>query len=596
MPAPDPRATYQARLDQHREQCANLERCLDRIGVARLAVGFAGAIIAVAIFGPRWLSLAWLIAPIAALLPLSAWYARVKSRRNVCRRAQAFCERGLARIDEAWAGKGDPGTRFLDEAHLYAPDLDLFGSGSLFERLCEAHTRGGQDMLAAWLKQPAEPATVRGRQEAVAELRERFDLRERLALLGEAIPGGFETEPLAHWAAQPPVLPARAGTWIVHGLTVAVGVAALAWAFLDAGGWPIVAVLAVQTAFVLWLARPVRGILSVIERRAGNLMELSGILNSLESQSFAAPRLQQLQDQLKTDDEPPSKQIARLAALIEMLSARRNQIFIPFALVLMWGTRFAFLIEAWRVRSGPAVGRWLTVIAEMEALLSLAAYSFENPGDSFPEVVEEGPWYHGVAMRHPLMPRGKCVPNDLTLDDQMRLLVVSGSNMSGKSTWLRTVGINAVLALAGAPVPAERLRISPLAIGATLRIQDSLMAGKSRFYAEITRIQQIMEKAKGPLPLLFLFDEILHGTNSHDRGIGAEAIVRALVERGAIGLLTTHDLALAHIADGLAPHAANVHFADRLVDGQMVFDYRMQPGVVRHSNAIALMRIVGLPV
>src|SRR5262245_37555703 len=262
----------------------------------------------------------------------------------------------------------------------------------------------------------------------------------------------------------------------------------------------------------------------------------------------------------------------------------------------MWGTRFAFLIEAWRVRSGPAIGRWLAVIAEIEALLSLAAFSFENPRDAFPELVEEGLLYHGVALRHPLMPRGVCVANDLTLDTQMRLLVVSGSNMSGKSTWLRTIGINAVLALAGSTVPAERLRISTLAIGATLRIQDSLMAGKSRFYAEITRIQQIMEKAKGPLPLLFLFDEILHGTNSHDRGIGAEAIVRALVDRGAIGLLTTHDLALAHIAERLGSHAANVHFADHLVDGKMVFDYRMQPGVVQHSNAIALMRVVGLPV
>ena len=168
--------------------------------------------------------------------------------------------------------------------------------------------------------------------------------------------------------------------------------------------------------------------------------------------------------------------------------------------------------------------------------------------------------------------------------------------MSGKSTWLRTVGINAVLAFAGAPVCADRMRISPLAIGATLRIQDSLMAGKSRFYAEITRIHRIVETAKGHLPLLFLLDELLHGTNSHDRGIGAAAIVRTLVERNAIGLITTHDLALAPIADNLAPAAANVHFADHLLDGRMTFDYRMRPGVVRHSNAIALMRAVGLPV
>ena len=168
--------------------------------------------------------------------------------------------------------------------------------------------------------------------------------------------------------------------------------------------------------------------------------------------------------------------------------------------------------------------------------------------------------------------------------------------MSGKSTLLRTVGINAVLAFAGAPVRARRLRLSPLAIGATLRIQDSLQAGRSRFYAEITRVRQIVDLSEGPLPLLFLFDELFHGTNSHDRCVGAEAVIRGLIDRGAIGLVTTHDLALAQIADRLAPRADNVHFEDQLVDGKMHFDYRMRPGVVQHSNALALMRAIGLEV
>jgi DNA mismatch repair ATPase MutS len=168
--------------------------------------------------------------------------------------------------------------------------------------------------------------------------------------------------------------------------------------------------------------------------------------------------------------------------------------------------------------------------------------------------------------------------------------------MSGKSTLLRTVGVTAVMALAGAPVRAARLRVTPLAVGATLRIQDSLQAGRSRFYAEITRVRQLVDRARGPLPLLFLFDELFHGTNSHDRRVGAEAVVRGLVEKGAIGLVTTHDLVLAQIAENLRPAATNVHFADQLVDGKMTFDYRMRDGVVEHSNALALMRAVGLDV
>jgi DNA mismatch repair ATPase MutS len=210
--------------------------------------------------------------------------------------------------------------------------------------------------------------------------------------------------------------------------------------------------------------------------------------------------------------------------------------------------------------------------------------------------VETGAIFDGEDLRHPLVPFEKCVPNSVSLGDELRLMVVSGSNMSGKSTLLRTVGINAVLAMSGAPVRARRLRVSCVAIGATLRIQDSLQAGTSRFYAEIQRIYHIMELTKGTLPVLFLLDEVLHGTNSHDRAIGAGAIVTGLIDRHAIGLATTHDLALAQIADALAPRAANVHFEDELIDGKITFDYRMRPGVVRKSNALALMRAVGLDV
>src|SRR5262249_2424575 len=165
-----------------------------------------------------------------------------------------------------------------------------------------------------------------------------------------------------------------------------------------------------------------------------------------------------------------------------------------------------------------------------------------------------------------------------------------------KCTSLRTVGINAVLALPGAPVRARRLRLSPLAVGATLRIQDSLQAGRSRFYAEITRVRQLADLSRGPRPLLFLLDELFHGTNSHDRRTGAEAVLSGLLARQAIGLITTHDLALTDIADRLSPQAENAHFADEFHDGAMTFDYRLRPGVVRHSNALALMRSVGLDV
>jgi DNA mismatch repair ATPase MutS len=188
------------------------------------------------------------------------------------------------------------------------------------------------------------------------------------------------------------------------------------------------------------------------------------------------------------------------------------------------------------------------------------------------------------------------VRNDLSLDESTRLLVVSGSNMSGKSTLLRTVGTNAVLAFAGAPVRATSLRLSPLTVGATLRIQDSLQEGRSRFYAEITRIRELADAARGARPLLFLLDELFHGTNSHDRLVGSSGVLRSLVDRGAIGLITTHDLALTAIADSVGAHAANVHFEEWFDAGEMRFDYRLKSGPVTRSNALALMRAVGLEV
>jgi DNA mismatch repair ATPase MutS len=188
------------------------------------------------------------------------------------------------------------------------------------------------------------------------------------------------------------------------------------------------------------------------------------------------------------------------------------------------------------------------------------------------------------------------VRNDVRLGPELRLLLVSGSNMSGKTTLLRSVGVAAVMAQAGAPVCAERLAMSPLSVGASLRAQDSLVEGSSRFFAEITALRRAAELAGGPRPLLFLLDELLQGTNSHDRRIGAAGLLRSLLSRGAMGLVTTHDLALAEIARALAPLAANVHFEDELADGALRFDYRLRPGVVTRSNALELMRAVGLQV
>jgi DNA mismatch repair ATPase MutS len=237
----------------------------------------------------------------------------------------------------------------------------------------------------------------------------------------------------------------------------------------------------------------------------------------------------------------------------------------------------------------------------MEALLSLATYSFEHPADPFPEFTGGPASFEAADLGHPLVPSALCVRNDVSIGGETRVLLVSGSNMSGKSTLLRAIGINVVLAMAGAPVRARHLRLTPLQVGASIRVNDSLQEGSSRFYAEITRLRQIANLADRDLgtghpPLLFLLDELLQGTNSSDRRIGAEGIVRALVKRGAIGFVSTHDLALTDIGGSVEGHLKNVHFQDEFADGKMTFDYKLRDGIVTKSNGLELMRSIGLDV
>jgi DNA mismatch repair ATPase MutS len=368
---------------------------------------------------------------------------------------------------------------------------------------------------------------------------------------------------------------------------------------------PFLIAVLVEACLGLALRTRVKAITEAAEHPSRDLDLLANVISCIEAQTFQSARLQRIRGQLETTGEPASRRIHRLHVMMSRLDDAHNEFFAPIAAAVMWQTQFAMALESWRARSGAAIRRWLEAVGEFEALCSLAAYSFEHPNDPFPELTPSaGPQdacFDARALGHPLMPEATFVRNDVHLGGELRLLIISGSNMSGKSTLLRSIGLNAVLAWAGATVRAHSLRISPLQVGASLRVVDSIQDGRSRFYAEITRLRQIMDLANGHAgdgarTLLFLIDEMLSGTNSHDRRIGAEALARTLVGRGAIGLITTHDLALAHIAEALGATAVNMHFSDTIADGRLNFDYRLRPGIVEHSNALELMRSVGLEV
>jgi hypothetical protein len=583
------RREYETRLTARHEARAAHEAVFKKIGTWRLMVAVTGAALA-------WWNMLLLPLPVAAFVVLVVWHERVAQRSAAERRAEGLYERGLARLDGRWAGSGPTGDRFSNPMHPYADDLDLFGNGSVFQLVSSARTSIGEETLARWLAEPAERETVLERQQAVDQLRDRLDLREDLALLGDDLQSGVHPEALAAWAEAPLIRFPSGAAQIAFVLAAVSASAFLGYMFqMWHWRWPLVFVL-VGLAWSMVLGVRVRRVLENVEARGHDLEVLALVLDRFERETFASGRLEHLWRELTIGGTAPSQQLGRLRRLVEYHDWTHNMGFRPVARVLLWSEQNAIAIERWRGRYGGQVRRWLAAVGELEALSSLAGYAAEHPDDVFPELLAAGPLFDGEGIAHPLIGRGALVRNDVRLGLDCRLLVVSGSNMSGKSTLLRAVGLNTVLAWAGAPVCAKRLQVSPLAVGAAMRVQDSVLEGRSRFYAEITRVRQVVDMASGGSPLLFLLDELLSGTNSHDRRIGAEAILRTLVERGALGLITTHDLALAEIADALAPHAVNVHFQDHIDDGHIAFDYRMRPGVVTRSNALELMRSVGLEV
>ena len=594
MTGADIEREYQSRLVARREALAARERTHAAYAYTRLAL-FAVAIGILIIGG---LSNAnWLLAPFTAFVVLMFAHARLLNARDRAASAVAFYERGLDRLAHRWVGRGRDGRAYAKADHLYAEDLDIFGRGSLFELLATTRTHAGEETLAKWLLEPASSATIAARQDAVRELAQMLDLRERVAVMGDQLGIGVHAPLLRRWS-QSPILLGGAAERIGVALVVA-STLVTTYLWLSSARFVLLflAGALLQLAVAAFFKPRVHAVIEAVAEPAHDLSLLSDLLRAIETGSFRSARLKELQAAIGQSGRPASVEIRRLSQLVGTLSMRENVYLALPAGVLMWGTQWSFAIEAWRANAGRSVPEWLDAVGEFEALLALATFSAEHPGFVFPEIVDGPARFDATNLAHPTMP-ATAVPNSVALGESApQLLIVSGSNMSGKSTFLRAIGVNAVLAQAGAPVRASSCRLTPLAIGASIRVADSLTDGRSHFFVEITRVKAIVDLSVAHRgAALFLLDEILAGTNSHDRRIGSEALLLGLVRSGAIGLVTTHDLALGEIADRAPTVATNVHFEDQFAEGVLKFDYLLRPGIVRTSNAIGLMRSIGLDV
>lgn len=590
----DPRTEYTARLKRHSEALAANGLQADRIANGRLAVFLGGASIAAgAYWGP--ISYSWLAVPVVAFVVLMFVHERVLRARSRAERLVALYERGIARLDDAWHGTGSDGLAYMPQKHVYASDLDILGEGSVFQWMNTARSGIGEATLAEWLCAPADLETVAARQEAARELTPHLDLREALALLGDDVRAAVHPEILRKWGQGEQTL--RIGRWRFLAFTLMALSLAMLGVWITSGFFgPFVLVFIVDMLFLGAFSKRI----AHIERMAGEprreLTVLTGILDRLESETFTCNHLRDLQKNLTADGTSAAQRLRQLDRAIYLLEAPRNAIFLPVAIPLMWPLFAAAAVEQWRLKYGKHLEEWCASVGAFEALCSLANNTYENPEAIFPELVEDDTCFTATQIAHPLLAKSEAVHNDVSLTSAQPLLMISGSNMSGKSTMLRAVGVNTVIALAGAPVRAKSLRLSRLQPGANMRVHDSVQEGTSRFYAEILRLKQLQDLAAQDVPLLFLLDELLHGTNSHDRAIGAAGIIHHFMGTGAIGMVTSHDLALTEIASTLAPRATNKHFRDDMEGAKLSFDYTLRDGVVDQSNALALMRATGLHV
>lgn len=537
-------------------------------------------------------------------------HERVLRGLRTVRQRMGVYERGLARLEGRWPGTGRRGEHFLEASHPYARDLDLFGQGGLFELLCTARTSAGESKLASWLLAAAPRDEVMLRQPAIRELAPRTDFQEHMALAGEDIQteGARTPEALAAWAESAKSAPG-AGWLRLLTVALAFGWAAsiLLWLLSRLGGIPlwqwgwVAAGLTVFNAALSYAWRKgTAESAAAIEAAGEELSLLAAVFAAIEREQFSTEKLAALQGRLRASGMVPSHAIARLNSYREWIVSAHNLMIQAVDPVIFWTRQWVWAGEGWRSRYGSAVREWLNVSAEIEALLALAIFTREHPAYVFPQFVSEGPYLESEDLAHPLV-QGRAVGNDVRLGKApgdsgsgLRLIIISGPNMAGKSTFTRSVGVNAVLAQAGAPVRARRMYLSELQVAASICVLDSLQGGLSRFYAEITRIKQIYDLTARDLPVLFLLDELLSGTNSHDRQVGTESIVRGLLRHRGIGIVTTHDLALTRIIDTLDGSAANFHFGDTFAEGKLHFDYRLSPGIAQSTNALQLMQSIGL--
>ncbi|MBX3184509.1 MAG: hypothetical protein KIT72_02545 [Polyangiaceae bacterium] len=670
-----------------RELSAQVERLESRSTLVSNLRGLSFAVFVVSggigVVGRSGLALALSLVGLVAFIVLVVWHGRVLRARDEATRFMVVNQRGADRCRGLWRAFNEDGAELRSESSCpYLDDLDLVGQGSLFQRLNVAHTRYGQRALLRLFTEPAPLATVRERQEAARALANEGAKRQELEALALALTPDAgrgarkaksqpslppDPEPLLRWAESPPVLSGRPWLKLLGWLLPVLNLAVLGAVWLaDAPGWLAAPPLVVSFFFTWASANEAGRVFAAVSTTEGAFLHYAPMLKLMEELPIEARLLRRLKSQGLNLEEGralegalrPSAAMREFQRGVGWFDLKHNGLVHPVAnIVLQWDLHCVLRLEAWQRRVGKAARGWFEALGELEALSSLATFAVDEPHVAWPDLMDAGaepPVYAATQLGHPLIDPDKRVTNDVTLHAPGTALLITGSNMSGKSTLMRSVGLSVVLAQAGGPVCAAALRLWPLTLRTSIRVSDSLGGGVSHFYAEVSKLKAVLDAASpdasamdsahsvsrgempNPLPpqekslsdspvqeasgtsssdvargmahpapcprsegartVLFLLDEILHGTNSRERQVGARWVLAELLRRGAVGAVSTHDMALCELPPALMDCVTQVHLREDVAAGRMTFDYLVRPGPVRSGNALRLMQLVGIPV
>ncbi|TLU95844.1 MutS-related protein [Dyadobacter sediminis] len=609
---------FESRIQQYRVQIAEMDKKLKRVSLLRLAVFTGFMVIILMLANAGFTVLVSILLPVGILafaLVIRQYNRLVRTRGNLSD-LKKINEQEI-RIGQRNLKDMETGAEFLNPDHAYAPDLDIFGPYSLFQLLNRTTTEAGKIRLAEWLMQPAERGMVLERQKAVAELAPEIDWRQQFQAAGMpfANPKSSYVQ-LVKWIETPAkLLPQRTryltaalALGLTATLAIPAGIRHLLLFLLDNRPFPVMYLLLMFVSLiinkqVIKKLRPVTECtLHDLQYNVDLLAASESLISRIEMAGFRSELLIEWQSVFRTNGYSAVKEIGRLRQTMEIFQQRgsrqmigKNDFYGIFNAIWLLDIYLVLVTEQWKAANGTNLKEWSTAIGNFESISSLAAYACANPDFVFPEIRESGYQISFENSGHPLLKAQQRVCNDFELMQKGSVVIVTGSNMAGKSTFLRTVGCNLVLAMAGAPCCAGSARISPVALFTSMRTQDNLQEGISSFYAELKRVEHLLQLIAGGQPVFFLLDEMFKGTNSEDRYKGGVSLIRQLSMLNASGIISTHDLNLAKVASQRLS-IRHYSFNSTLKDEKIIFNYKLTEGFCTDFNASALMKKSGIDI